>query len=169
MRFLQKLTSAITLTFDLCSSNWRLARNQVMVSNKKRGKALLPPMNSLYALGTRQASAVAADLDRLRAGDASASLLGMPARRPPRRRAHAALQARSLPPSPALPRIPIRKVPAKVPLTVTFSFWSRLPLHSFERSRAFPLFVYSFRRSLFVICRLGSEFLLTGLASISYP
>ena len=34
-------------------------------------------MNSLYTLGVRQSSSIQADLERLRGGDASASLLGL--------------------------------------------------------------------------------------------
>ncbi len=34
-------------------------------------------MNSLYTLGVRQSSAIQADLERLRGGDTSASLLGI--------------------------------------------------------------------------------------------
>ena len=35
------------------------------------------PMNSLYTLGVRQTNSIQADLERLRTGDASASLLGL--------------------------------------------------------------------------------------------
>lgn len=35
-------------------------------------------MNSLYTLGVRQSSSIQADLERLRGGDTSASLLGLP-------------------------------------------------------------------------------------------
>jgi len=34
-------------------------------------------MNSLYTLGVRQTNSIQADLERLRTGDASASLLGL--------------------------------------------------------------------------------------------
>jgi Golgi SNAP receptor complex protein 2 len=34
-------------------------------------------MNSLYTLGVRQSSSIQADLERLRGGDTSASLLGL--------------------------------------------------------------------------------------------
>jgi hypothetical protein len=47
-------------------------------------------MNSLYTLGVRQTSSIQADLERLRSGDASASLLGQP---------HPALRVSCYPPN----------------------------------------------------------------------
>jgi len=41
-----------------------------------RGSWLANPMNSLYTLGVRQTNSLTADLERLKNGDHSASLLG---------------------------------------------------------------------------------------------
>jgi hypothetical protein len=67
--------TACSLTYAL-SHTPRDARNG-MAGATLTHQLTTTRMNSLYTLGVRQSSSIQADLERLRGGDTSASLLGL--------------------------------------------------------------------------------------------